>query len=318
MSETSPQAIIQGAIDFQLQNYFLVSSVALLAYDTLLTISAEVKLIWTSKVRLGTILYASTRYCTILGLVMLFVSSTVDLSISECNALSFLVSALNFLGNTSLQGILLLRAFAVSGERKWFKIPVCLLYITSIGIILTAFKYDNCTTGSLPRAIYLSNSVIALFFEFAIIMVTAYCAWSERKSLRLLTSLEEEKPPLIQFILQQGILRFIIIGVWNLTDTILREALPQVINGVDAPLEGAISTLLVCRFILNLRELSALPQGTIPNTQLSTFQAAVRRVETIINEEFGNPPLPTLPTTSEKPTSSGPESDASTAAGDDF
>jgi len=136
MSETSPQAIIQGAIDFQVQNYFLVSSVALLAYDTLLTISAEVKFIWTSKVRWGTILYASTRYCTILGLVVLFVVATVDLPISECNALSLLVAALNFSGNTSLQGILLLRAFAVSGERKWLKIPVCLLYITAIGIVL--------------------------------------------------------------------------------------------------------------------------------------------------------------------------------------
>ncbi|KIJ45916.1 hypothetical protein M422DRAFT_66940 [Sphaerobolus stellatus SS14] len=89
-----------------------------------------------------------------------------------------------------------------------------------------------------------------------------------------------------------------IIGVWTTVDTVLRRVIdlpnPQRstpkprISDIDGFLEDSISTILVCRFMLQIRKAVEIPRDVKSNQdELSTFHAVVHRFDETIAGNFG-------------------------------
>ncbi|KAF8471536.1 hypothetical protein JB92DRAFT_3134975 [Gautieria morchelliformis] len=61
---------IQAMSDSLAINYVDIATLALLAYDTLLTLPSEITYIWHRRVRLGTVLYLLARYPALLAFII--------------------------------------------------------------------------------------------------------------------------------------------------------------------------------------------------------------------------------------------------------
>ena len=64
-------------------------TIALFTFDTLLTVSNEVKNVWSKKHRLGSILYLLARYTTLFSLIWTVCLNTVNGSLQVCNQRDF-------------------------------------------------------------------------------------------------------------------------------------------------------------------------------------------------------------------------------------
>ncbi|KAF8518312.1 hypothetical protein JB92DRAFT_2903077, partial [Gautieria morchelliformis] len=65
MSQADPSAEIQVLSDNFAVNSTIVAALALLIYDTFLTLPCEIKHIWCKTVKIGTILYLLARYLSV-------------------------------------------------------------------------------------------------------------------------------------------------------------------------------------------------------------------------------------------------------------
>ncbi|KIJ49809.1 hypothetical protein M422DRAFT_246175 [Sphaerobolus stellatus SS14] len=79
--------------------------------------------------------------------------------------------------------------------------------------------------------------------------------------------------------------------IWGLEAAINTELLRPSIKGIDISLQNAISTILICRFMLNLRKFTEHPNGTRSGdgeATIGTFRAGIRRIDVNIINEFGD------------------------------
>ncbi|KIJ27757.1 hypothetical protein M422DRAFT_271048 [Sphaerobolus stellatus SS14] len=117
--------------------------------------------------------------------------------------------------------------------------------------------------------------------------ITAYFAWTSSKQLQ---SMFGTKHSLTVIFLKQGAVRFFIIFIWNLEDSISNKVLNPFLAGFDIGLENVISAILVCRFILQLRRFNTRVQTVLSINIASTpgIQERLQHIHETLIEEFGN------------------------------
>ncbi|KIJ40229.1 hypothetical protein M422DRAFT_49187 [Sphaerobolus stellatus SS14] len=182
-----------------------------------------------------------------------------------------------------------------------------LLFIGNQGLALVALRYGACNTdpaisntigskyfasafgeliGFLIKG--LLTSIGTILFESSVLVVTILYTWNLRGKL----SNRRRSKSLAELLLRQGVIRFGIIFIWNFAETILSRVL---LDGIDGPLENAISCILVCRFLLELRKYAADASSVLVSTSslnrhrpTSAFYLAMRRLDRRVRIEFGD------------------------------
>ncbi|KIJ46207.1 hypothetical protein M422DRAFT_250245 [Sphaerobolus stellatus SS14] len=286
-SESTNTQLIQSLIDTQIFTYALLSGWVLLIYDTLLTFASERDLIWKRKIRMGTLLYIMTRYGAIIKL------GSISLNyIGNGNEIKSSITQVS-----PLQGLLISRAYAVANGGKWVRAILAFVYTFSISVAIAFVPFAPCdspmgpqiTLSSLLLSSTLSSVAICLS-EATVVVITFYFTWGQYRELRRVYG--PGKNSIVTVFLRQGVIRFI----WALESAIQQKLINPLFSGIDTSLEGAMSTILVCRFLLDIRRYTDKVQDNTINTQsiqqhsrnLTSFKAAARQINTIIIEEFGN------------------------------
>ncbi|KIJ26180.1 hypothetical protein M422DRAFT_272814 [Sphaerobolus stellatus SS14] len=177
------------------------------------------------------------------------------------------------------------RAYAVSGGKRVIAIPLgVLLALHPATIIALAVTGINASKTSL-------TAVAALLSDAAVMIITGYFAFRESRRIHELLG---NRATLTTIFVRQGVIRFIIIFIWNLEGSINEKLLNPFIAGVDSGLENAVSCILICRFMLELRKFNEHVQ-TVPSIHIAT-QPGIRRHLSRFNEEildeFGNTGMP--------------------------
>ncbi|KIJ53930.1 hypothetical protein M422DRAFT_241187 [Sphaerobolus stellatus SS14] len=295
--------------------YVAVAALALMIYDTALIAAEEFSLIWGKKFRLGSILYVLARYGSLLEITTNFILS---ISTSPSKTVGHLLGiriSVYSLGEDL--GLLVARAYVVSGRNKWLIAVLLLLTVSYLGIALVKIVLTSTTNppailftlgiSSVIQAYYkriilftgsLLN-IIVLLTDAITVAVTFLRAWDDYRSFSLLKELRSNKnTSLSVLLLQQGVIRFIIIFVWSLEGSITEKLLNPNFAGIDLPLENVISAILVTRFMLQLkqrREYSSCASpskirwiANITPTSSSKLRATVRCLNETIVEEFGD------------------------------
>ncbi|KIJ29922.1 hypothetical protein M422DRAFT_268594 [Sphaerobolus stellatus SS14] len=233
------------------------------------------------------------------------------------------IGVLNIIGVIGIRALLFSRAYAVSGGNRIIGIIFAIIYVADIAILITGvpitgggISINPEIVNSLGRnsAVALKNTVnsfsgltdeiLVLVSDTAVMLITAYFAWGQSRQMRSLFGSRTQS--LTTIFLRQGVIRFVIIFIWVLEASIVTKVGSVV--GIDTGLEitsamtihyfqiansqSSISTILICRFVLELRKFTEAHQ-TLTMDSLSSFHAAIppgrlsRMNETII-EEFGN------------------------------
>ncbi|KIJ37667.1 hypothetical protein M422DRAFT_259763 [Sphaerobolus stellatus SS14] len=107
--------------------------------------------------------------------------------------------------------------------------------------------------------------------------ITVYFSWSFIKQLH--NGFGISRKALTALFLQQGVIRFLIILIWNLENSISTRVLNLY----------SVSVILVCRFILHLRKFNTRVQ-TIPSVNIASsgIRGRLQHIHKTIIEEFGN------------------------------
>ncbi|KIJ46458.1 hypothetical protein M422DRAFT_250049 [Sphaerobolus stellatus SS14] len=91
-------------------------------------------------------------------------------------------------------------------------------------------------------------------------------------------------------LLRQGVLHFSIIGLWNLADILFYRFGRPTLSGVDGALNTAVSTILICRFRLDMLRVNSHPNATRTGhttRPVSSLLIVLERLEQSILNEFG-------------------------------
>ncbi|KIJ56115.1 hypothetical protein M422DRAFT_239323 [Sphaerobolus stellatus SS14] len=156
----------------------------------------------------------------------------------------------------------------------------------------TTIKEDidqNAYTYSIVAAIDTITTVIILVSDATVAAVTIYFAFREDTSRSFQEMFRNSLTPLTITFVRQGLIRFLIIFLWNLEVTINEQVLPYPLTGIDASLEVAISVILICRFLLELRTFTERTQS-VPSVHIATLsgiQGQLSRLNASIIQEFG-------------------------------
>ncbi|KIJ30550.1 hypothetical protein M422DRAFT_267886 [Sphaerobolus stellatus SS14] len=178
---------------------------------------------------------------------------------------------------TVIQALLIGRAYAVSGGNSFI----------AAGLGLITVLYNG---------LYISQSVLlftnflnppSVDFTLTVMAITAYFAWTSSKQLQNMFGTRQS---LTVIFLQQGVVRFFIIFIWNLELSISNKVLSQFLGGFDVGLENVVSGILICRFILQLRSFNTRVQ-TVPSVHIAStpgIRGRLQRIHETLIEEFGN------------------------------
>jgi len=265
-------------------SYAVVSAaLAVMVYDTCLTLDREVKHVWGhNRIRLGNLLYIMARY----SLIGMLICNIIAVKASNCVSLVMAIfQGMSFLGS---QGLLVARTYAVTQGSPTAFAVLAVLTLLNLGALLVEDVSQSCS-GTVNLTTKAANIVenfqfaVTLIFESVTIVVTFYCTQRAFIQRKLLWAGSGEKS-LTSLLLIQGIHRYVIIFTWTLIDEIGSQKIPFFRKATDAPLENAVSTILICRIVLELRDFSH--RSTNPSTTVASL--STWRFRTAILEDLGD------------------------------
>ncbi|KIJ30544.1 hypothetical protein M422DRAFT_267882 [Sphaerobolus stellatus SS14] len=117
--------------------------------------------------------------------------------------------------------------------------------------------------------------------------ITAYFAWTSSKQLQNKFGTRQS---LTVIFLQQDVVLFFIIFIWTLEDGISYNFPNPFFADFASNLENSVSVILICRFILQLRNFNTRVQ-TVPSVHIAStpgIRGRLQRIHETLIEEFGN------------------------------
>ncbi|KIJ31401.1 hypothetical protein M422DRAFT_783786 [Sphaerobolus stellatus SS14] len=201
-----------------------------------------------------------------------------------------LVSCLYIIGRYSLLGFLL--APAILG--------LSVGYFKGLAVGHLAFAPCDPSKTKLREDLDTLYAACGCVFDILSLFITLYHTWDLRQAHKEFFSDGEQS--LSSLLIQQGFVRFLVISVWSFELAVLTRLLRPTLTGIDAPIENAISCILICRFTLQLRArgqkeacqdipISYRDDQRNQNTSIS-FQTLVSRIEQSVFEDVGEPESP--------------------------
>ncbi|KAF8526753.1 hypothetical protein JB92DRAFT_3093421 [Gautieria morchelliformis] len=148
MSSGSVEDIIVLGGQLQASRYCLVSSLALLIYEHLLTLGDEVRYIWSNRISLAGSLFFVTRYFVPISLSVITSALTTTWGEAVCKKVGPLEPALLTVIAIASSILLLLRVYALYNRNKW--ISGYLSSVTVIQLAVCIFVYAFPGRGPLP------------------------------------------------------------------------------------------------------------------------------------------------------------------------
>ncbi|KIJ45818.1 hypothetical protein M422DRAFT_250604 [Sphaerobolus stellatus SS14] len=185
---------------------------------------------------------------------------------------------------TAIQALLVGRAYAVSGGNSFITAGLGLIIVLYNGLAISQTVAYLSNPFNPPN--YAGNATV-LISDGTVMAITSYFAWTSSQQLQNLFGTRQS---LTVIFLQQGAVRFFLIFIWTLEDTISDKVLNPFLAEFDSGLENVVSTILICRFILQLRRFNTRVQ-TVPSVHIAStpgIRGRLQRIHETLIEEFGN------------------------------
>ncbi|KAI9068729.1 hypothetical protein FKP32DRAFT_1671971 [Trametes sanguinea] len=286
-SVTDAEAIIADHAFFFIEDCALFAEASLIFHEYLITFDSEVRLIWRRKITGATILFFLNRYIMILQNAITLVTyfPVSDLTYvarvaterfcltfppCSCVTLGWMDIILNLLPYFIWNAFSTLRVYAVSGRDLRIAALVCLLMVGPIAANtynIPLQKPDNMPPPfncEVDNAVTLAthNKLTSIAGDAIVLGVT----WWKTYRLKKAADAARVKTSIVDLLLRDGTIYFATMLVLNVLH-ILINFVEQVSFMGD--IADVLTSILVSRFIMNLRDLDAKDTGQAPNYTLT-------------------------------------------------
>ncbi|KAI0641385.1 hypothetical protein C8Q79DRAFT_1014332 [Trametes meyenii] len=266
------QELITALHLFTVSNICEVASVALLAYDHLITLPGEVQFVWGREFSGATVIFLLNRYVTLFGKILLPISTlwwphqTDQQSRALYVWLVAVFSALRVyaIWNKDWRPFLLVLVIALS-------VPVTNMY-HYIQSIPEAFIYPlyGCSEATSLDDVQLHSSAVVA--DLLVVILT----WVKTYGIRKLATVLRSETSISALLLRDGTLYFSTMLLLNVLDLIILQS--DVIFDPLPIFIDVFTCILISRFMLNLRQVAR--RGSGDGTQ-STSAAVASRFSTV-------------------------------------
>ncbi|KAM5545075.1 hypothetical protein V8D89_001186 [Ganoderma adspersum] len=286
---STSQFSVQDLSYFYTSAYFSNALCALLFYDWLLCSAQEVKLIWRwhSGVTVFSAVYACSRYGLLIGM-FLQVATLYPMSDRSCAANTWLQVGGQILSTTAFSAFSGLRAYALSNRSIWL-VPVIIILAIAPSVI-TIIQCIYQVTINLPSPFNCNGFAI----ELIVVGITwwyTYQWYRIRSGLQLGKSISSVLIYNGKSFLAAMYIVDIILNTGPVSDEALRAA--NILDfSCDLNPVYSITSILVCRFMLSLREFESTA-APMPSFSLSELQDGENTGSVTL--EFAAQPSDTLP-----------------------
>ncbi|KAJ3931243.1 MAG: hypothetical protein NXY57DRAFT_1008362 [Lentinula lateritia] len=239
------------------------SALVLLYYDHLLTLDAEIRLIWKRSRNSSRYLFLFNRYLAFFGnIAAAYPVYSSSLTLSSCRYLVLYHRIFIALTQAIVTGILILRVYALYGCRRWFL--VCFLGVLALGtatsiilVTVNGLSTSNLTSLSQGCRNVSSNAgaKMAIGWEGILLLDTILFALTLWKGYhhRLPIGTNRLGVSLFAVVVRDGSIYFFIMASLNLVN-IISFYTPGRLQGNFSNFVGCISVTLMSRMMLDLHE----------------------------------------------------------------
>jgi len=278
-----PQAGPDAAYDILIASFSFISAVAMLYYDYALTLPREIQFLWPPHCKQGwfTLACFLNRYIPIIGIFPIAISYIIPVNIAQCKGLYTIYYECFMIVVQILAGILcIVRVYSLYARSRRI---LGLLVFSSTGSIFTAlvsiFLFRNAGSKTIifvspfgGCALYMPQiggrfAAIAwiggLLFDSVIFSLTLYKAFAIGRRVNL-----------VNVILRDGTMYFLVLSLMNLANIMTLLFAAPFLKGTITSHMNVLSSILVNRLVLNLREQAANQSPTTFET-VGSFRAAI-------------------------------------------
>ncbi|KAJ7581991.1 hypothetical protein C8J56DRAFT_1028967 [Mycena floridula] len=257
------ESLVHSAQLLQAVTYVNVCSLALLIYDSLLTMDGELRLIWRAKMGFGTSLYFTARYITVLDLpLVVYYSLNRTLSPQGCHILYSFNIWTTVVGIIAAETILLLRTWALWGQSmRVLKVLSIISLAIVVPSVVLMVKYLREIQFSLPPSPTISGCyplrssnlifivyVLIVFDESVVMFLTLWIGYKRYMG---------SKNQLVYVLYRDGILYFVYQFFFHLGNVVVMIAAPPELWDLLNTIQRVMHTLLSTRVMLHVRELDS-------------------------------------------------------------
>ncbi|KAI0784945.1 hypothetical protein C8Q75DRAFT_735712 [Abortiporus biennis] len=275
------------AVSYDATSY--VSAFALVLYEHSITLDLEVKHIWRKKFNVATIVFILNRYGLLLSLLTFVPPFLFVRGIESCNRLDYANAVFSLLHFLIFEGFFILRTWAIWGQ-QWLPVFVLTPFLitasalkgvqsfsqTVVDIIPIQLPYGGCDIEStlsplMTQRIYTAATALLLVQDVLVLASTVVKTIDVKRA----ANRANIGASLSTLLLRDGTLYFIA--------AILSHALALVVayTALDAPsisvIIGPIEvilSILVSRFILNLKQIDLNRECSVGSTGMSSVNFA--------------------------------------------
>ncbi|KAH7904661.1 hypothetical protein BJ138DRAFT_1130866 [Hygrophoropsis aurantiaca] len=249
-----------------------VAGLALLTYEYLITLGAEVHCMWGRKWNITRLAFTCTRYMTFIGAGLTVYAALVPRPSTQCDSYGKASNAIHIISIVTAEGLLILRTYAFSHQSK----PVLIfLIVFGIGCLVASVTttmfirlppVPMSSVGELPqvcpfeasRSSALQYAWLAIF-ELGLLSLTIF---------KRLQFYRDSTTPLINALYRDGVYYMVTIFATSLVNMLFTLFAPGAYNEVLDTLQLVLHSILASRILFNLREVDEV----VHRHQLSTTE----------------------------------------------
>ncbi|KIJ47424.1 hypothetical protein M422DRAFT_28786 [Sphaerobolus stellatus SS14] len=228
-----------------------MAAIALFLFDSLLTLSDEIKFIWGKPWTAGGVVYLLARYGLVLQNILQVMVSTSRTTSEKvtCTQDNIAITVIDNISAAGVIGLTLVTTWIIARKKTRNLVLLCTTATLLAGSLLAFLGFTDCKlsdpTDSMT-ALYptfkLCNQIFLILFEFCATGIVLESTW--RLYLETIEQAGKEVT-LLRLFVKKGDLIF----VWDILDVISDK--PTLVN-FDVPLHDVITTILLCRFFLEI------------------------------------------------------------------
>ncbi|KAL5519273.1 hypothetical protein ACEPAH_956 [Sanghuangporus vaninii] len=264
----------------QTVNYANVICAALIAYDYLLTLPDEIRLIWPAKWNAGKIMFFLTRYPVFVDTSLTIVNLIQpNVKLSLCKPIYQAAAWMSFAGITIAEIIMMMRVYAIWGAKKQVLI---FLVIFNLGIIipdivllersLRSLVYEfmpspfptlaPCVLIDADLSVYI-DFILIMVSEFVVIVMTVWKCFSEWRARR---------SSLMKALLEDGVQYFVCMFAISFANLLVVKTAVVDFSGLLFLIQRVLHAILSARILMHIREV-VRPEADVEVSDMSFADA---------------------------------------------
>ncbi|KAG1805866.1 hypothetical protein EV424DRAFT_257292 [Suillus variegatus] len=220
---------VPDTFGLQLAKYTNVAASAILIYDYFVTLHSEIQWTWGRKWGIVRTAFTISRYAPFAGALMTSYSAIKTWGTQDCIPFNDAVNGIHFLGIIAAEGLLIVRVYAFSGNKKAY-----LVFLLSFGlaillgsVVLSAAPINLDIPGPVtPPCAFVGSLRISsalpygllMFFEIVLMSITVFLRYSHY--------LGSHSSALVKSIYRDGLLYMICITMISTVNMIVTVVLP--------------------------------------------------------------------------------------------